>query len=144
MSADHRTQTRWQSSGWVGFAIALVLGAATYAAWLGWDTEYYYDADVGAYQGPYRPAQVVGCAITFGVVTAALALRWRPVFVAAGASLGFWVLWTAQASREDESGLFVVGALMLLVGLAAGSAVAAALGFALRKRRGGAAPSPPT
>ena len=139
MGNERGTPAGWQSSGWLAFAVALVLGAAIYAAWLAWDTQYYFDADVGAYQGPYRPVQVVGCAITFGIVTAALALLWRPLLVAAGTSLGFWLFWTVQASRQDETGLFVVGSFLLLAGLTAGSAVAAAVGFALRKRWGRAA-----
>jgi hypothetical protein len=53
--------------------------------------------------------------------------------VAAGTSLGFWIPWTLQAGTQDESGLFIVGALLLLIGLAAGSALAGAIGFALRK-----------
>ena len=139
MGNERGTPAGWQSSGWLAFAVALVLGAAIYAAWLAWDTQYYFDADVGAYQGPYRPVQVVGCAITFGIATAALALLWRPLLVAAGTSLGFWLFWTVQASRQDETGLFVVGSFLLLAGLTAGSAVAAAVGFALRKRWGRAA-----
>ncbi|MDO5504234.1 MAG: hypothetical protein Q4G67_13795 [Actinomycetia bacterium] len=119
-------------SQWVGFVLALVLGAATYAAWLGWDTEYYYDASVGAYQGPYRPLQVVGCALTFAVVTALLAMRWRPLIVAAGTSLGFWLPWTIQAARQDETGLFMVGSMLLIIALAAGSAVASLIGHRLR------------
>lgn len=133
MSERSRSHNRQNGAG---FALALVLGAATYAAWLAWDNEYYFDADIGAYQGPYRPAQVVGCALTFLLVTAALALRWRPVLVAAGTSLGFWILWTLQAGSQDETGLFIVGSLLLLVGLAAGSALAAAIAFAVRKRWG--------
>ena len=132
--SERKRRDNWQSSAWAGFILALVLGAATYAVWLAWDNEYYFDAGAGAYQGPYRPAQVVGCAVTFGLVTAALALRWRPVLVAAGTSLGFWLVWTLQAGTQDETGLFIVGSLLLLVGLAAGSALAGAIGFALRKR----------
>lgn len=107
---------RWD--GLQGPVLALCLGAATYAAWLAWDTEYYFDAAVGAYQGPYRPAQVVGCALTFGLVTGALALRWRPMVVAAGTSLGFWILWTVQASTQDPTGLIIVGSLLLATRLA--------------------------
>lgn len=134
-----KKRVSWRSSGWSGFTLALILGAGTYAAWLAWDTQYYFDADVGAYQGPYRPAQVVGCALTFGLLTATLALLWRPVLVAAGMSLGFWLLWTVQASAKDETGLFIVGSMLLSIGLAAGSALAGAIGFALKKRWGRAA-----
>lgn len=132
--SERTRRDNWRSRGWAGFALALVLGALTYAVWLAWDNEYYFDAGVGTYQGPYRPAQLVGCALTFGLVTAALALRWRPVLVGGGTSLGFWLVWTWQAAAQDESGLFIVGSLLLLGGLAAGSALAGAIGFALRKR----------
>lgn len=133
MRDQHEGRGNWQTSAWVGFTLALVLGAATHAAWLAWDNDYYYDAAVGTYQGPYRPAQVVGCALTFGLVNALLAMRWRPVFVAAGASIGFWLLWTVQASTQDESGLFIVGSVLLLIGLFAGSAAASAIGLACRR-----------
>lgn len=139
MGHEHKRRDSWQRSVWAGFTLAFALGAATCAAWLAWDTEYYYDAAVGAYQGPYRPAQVVGCALTFALVTAFLAMRWRPVSVAAGTSLGFWLIWTVQASIQDESGLFIIGSFLLLIGLAAGSAVASALGFAFQRRRSRAA-----
>lgn len=116
----------------VEFLVSLLLGAAVWGAWLGWDHSNYYDAAVGSSQGPYRPAQVVACAVTVGLVTALLALRWNPFVVAAGITVGFWVVWTRQASSADESGLFVVGAILLLGGLVVGTAVAAAVGYALR------------
>ncbi|GAA1184190.1 hypothetical protein GCM10009584_27830 [Ornithinimicrobium humiphilum] len=121
---------RW----WLGLVLAFLLGAATWAAWLGWDTEYYWDAEIGAYQGPYRPAQVVGCALTFAAVVALLTLRWPSRIVVAGTVLGFWLPWTVQAVREDESGLAVVGSLMLLVGLAVGAVVVNAVTRAVRDR----------
>lgn len=109
-------------------------GAATYAAWLAWDTEYYYDATVGAYQGPYRPLKVVGCGLTFAVVTALLATRWRPLTVAAGTTVGFCLPWTIQAASQDETGLNAVGSALLFIGLAVGSAIASTIGFMLRRK----------
>ncbi len=141
MGDEHDGRAHRQRSSWVGFVVALVLGAATYAAWLAWDTEYYYDAAVGAYQGPYRPLQVLGCGLTFAIVTALLAMRWSAPAVAAGATLGFWLPWTVLAASRDETGLFVVGSVLLLVGLAVGSAVAGAVGLALRRIRTGRASS---
>lgn len=125
---------RRKFSPFAAFGIALLLGAATYGGWLAWDTEYYYDPIVGTDQGPYRPAQVVGCAITFGLVTALLAARTRPVAAASGMTLGFWVLWTIQAGMTDETGLFVVGSIVLLGGLIFGSAIAGAAGHAIGVR----------
>ncbi|MDO5501986.1 MAG: hypothetical protein Q4G67_02315 [Actinomycetia bacterium] len=124
----------WHSASWAGFVLALVLGAITWALWLGWDNEYYYDAAVDAYQGPYRPWQVAGCALTFALVTALLAMRWNPFLVAGGTTLGFWLPWTVRAATEDETGLFAVGSALLLIGLAVGSVVAALIGARLRRR----------
>lgn len=110
----------------------LLVGAAIWGAWLGWDHTYYYDAATHTNQGPYRPAQVVACAVTVGLLTGLLALRWHPLVVAAGISVGFWVVWTVQAAGEDSSGLYVVGSALLLVGLVIGTAVASAVGHAAR------------
>ena len=127
--------THGRSRGaWAGFILALALGAATYAAWLAWDNEHYYDAALGVYQGPYRPLQVLGCALTFLLVTALLAARWPPLSVAVGTSLAFWLFWTIQAGSRDETGLFLVGSLFLAVGLSLGSALASVIGYSLRGR----------
>lgn len=77
---------------------------------------------------------MVGCAVTFAVVTALLAMRWRPLIVAAGSSLGFWLPWTVQAAGQDETGLFMIGSALLIVGLAVGSAFASLIGRRLRRR----------
>ena len=55
------------------FVVSALLGAAVWGAGLGWGHGYYYDESVGANQGPYRPGQVVGCAITVGLLTGLLA-----------------------------------------------------------------------
>ncbi|MFK5688533.1 hypothetical protein ACI3EY_02610 [Ornithinimicrobium sp. LYQ92] len=116
------------------FFLALLLGAAIWGAWLGWDRQYYLDPGSGTMQGPYRPAQVVGCGLTFLLVTAALASRWRPVAVALGTTAGFWLVWTVDAASQDPTGLFLVGSMMLMVGLVSGSALAALVGYALGSR----------
>jgi hypothetical protein len=87
-------------------------------AWLGWDHEY-YQVD-GVAQGPYRVWQVVGCGLSISAA-AVLAYLWAPsvwaIFVlAAAADIGFAVPWARNAASTDESGLWVVGLLFLLVG----------------------------
>ena len=100
-------------------AVALSLFAAgMWFAWLGWDHEYYL---VDGYeQGPYRPWQVVGCAVCIGIASIVAYLWTRGVaaiFVLAAAGvIGFAVPWTQDAAATDESGLFIVGLLFLLVG----------------------------
>lgn len=125
---------RWEAR-LIQLGVAALLGAAAWAAWLGWDNEYYFDPVVGAYQGPYRAYQVVGCALTVGLGVALLSLRWSPWVVAGGTSVGFWSVWTAHAAMTYGTGLFLVGSAMLLPGLLLGTAVAAGVGAAIRSAR---------
>lgn len=122
-------------------ALALaIFAAAMWFAWLGWDDEY-YEVD-GVAQGPYRAWQVLGCGLSIAVA-AVLAQLWvrgvGAVFVLAGAAaIGFAVPWTVHAAANDDSGLFVVGLVLLLVGAGGGLAVllglTAAISTALRPR----------
>lgn len=119
--------------------LALALfAAAMWAAWLGWDTEYYELA--GVTQGPYREWQVLGCglSVTAGAVLAQVWHRAAEMVVplAAAAIVGFSVPWTVRAMQTDDSGLFGVGLIMLLVGGGISLAVVLAItGAALRRLR---------
>lgn len=103
----------------VSVSVALALfSAAMWFAWLGWDHEYYL---VDGYpQGPYRAWQVIGCgaSIAIATVVAYLALRRTAAIftLAPAAVLGFAIAWGQDAARTDESGLWVVGLGMILVG----------------------------
>ena len=120
----------------VVLGLGTVLGALTWAAWLGWDRTASYDVITGTVQTPYVTLQVLGCALTVGLVTVVLAARgWHPGAAAIGVSLGFWLVWTVHAARSDASGLYVIGSMMVAAGLAGGSAVAAALGSGVRTTR---------
>ncbi|MGY1605735.1 MULTISPECIES: hypothetical protein [unclassified Geodermatophilus] len=112
--------------------LGAVLGALCWIAWLGWDRSASYDVVTESVQTPYVTLQVLGCALTVGIVTAVLAARTSSLHAAAGVSLGFWLLWTVDAASQDDSGLFAVGSVMLACGLAAGTALAAGLGSSLR------------
>jgi hypothetical protein len=100
-------------------SVALALfSAAMWFAWLGWDHEYYL---VDGYpQGPYRAWQVVGCGASIVVATGLaylLVRRIAAVFtLAAGAVVGFAVPWGWDAASTDDSGLWVVGLGMILIG----------------------------
>lgn len=99
-------------------AALAAFAAGMWFAWLGWDHEYYRVEGVA--QGPYRPWQVVGCAVSIGIaaVLAYLWTRgtWAVFLLAAAGVVGFAVPWTRDAAAADDSGLFVVGLLFLLVG----------------------------
>ena len=94
-----------------------LFAAAMWFAWLGWDHSYY---DVhGVAQGPYRAWQVVGCGVTISAATVLAYLRAQhPAAVrllAAAATIGFAVPWSIDAS-DDQTGMWGVGLLFLLVG----------------------------
>lgn len=77
-------------------------------------------AEDAAGEDPYRAWQVLGCALSISVA-AVLAYLWVPsvwaVFVlAAAADLGFACAWAVDAASTDESGLWVVGLVFLVVG----------------------------
>ncbi len=116
--------SNWTRLGGTAVALA-IFAAAMWFAWLGWDHEF-YDVD-GVAQGPYRTWQVAGCGLSI-VSAAVLAFlrvpRTAAIFVLAiAADLGFAVPWAVDASREDASGLWVVGLFFLVVGGGVGLAV---------------------
>ncbi|MFC9895428.1 hypothetical protein ACFVMC_17240 [Nocardia sp. NPDC127579] len=97
--------------------VLALFSAGMWAAWLGWDNEYYYVDGVA--QGPYRPAQVIGCGACVVLASVAVFLYLRhpaAIPAVAGAAVtGFAVPWALQASA-DSTGLWAVGLLFLLVG----------------------------
>ncbi|MEV6280447.1 hypothetical protein [Nocardia sp. NPDC051832] len=115
---------RWGSAppdtGWrriAALAALALFSAGCWAAWLGWDQEY-YEVD-GVTQGPYRPEQVIGCGACIVVASIVVFLYLRrpstiPV-VAAVAVVGFAIPWATQAST-DSTGLWAVGLMFLLIG----------------------------
>lgn len=95
-------------------ALAAVL---TWFAWLGWESGYITDPATGAVSGPYAVWQVVACGLTL-LALALVAGWWAPPWLAAPAiTLGFTLAWTVEAAATDDSGLFAVGTMLLLVGL---------------------------
>ncbi|UZN02816.1 hypothetical protein [Cellulomonas sp. S1-8] len=120
-------------------AVVAALSAACWFAWMGWDTEYQTDPGTGAVTGPYEAWQVVGCLVSLVLVTV-LAVRmlgrWRTVVTVA---VAFTAAWSLTQAPTDSSGLWVVGALLVLAGTAAGAGVVAVVAAAVRRRRGRAA-----
>lgn len=115
--------------------VLALIAAAAWFAWLGWDREYYM-VD-GEQQGPYRAWQVVGCGLTI-VVASVLAQWWTrsgwAIFVlAAAATLGFAIPWGVDAAMTDDSGLFVVGLVLLVIGAGAGLSVLLAVTYAVQR-----------
>lgn len=110
--------------------------AAMWFAWLGWDHQYYLID--GVPQGPYRPWQVVGCALSVAVAAAAAYRFLRMPFaippLVLAADIGFAIPWGVDAS-SDETGLWAVGLVMLVVGGGIGLTFVVGLTAILTPRR---------
>lgn len=108
-----------------GLLLALATVGA-YLAWLGWDQHKEYDAD-GVASGPYEPWQVGGFVISLAVL-AFIAGWWRHPISGAGAiTIATTVAWSINAAKSDDSGLWVVGAAMVLIGTLVGTSLVAGL-----------------
>lgn len=119
------------------FGGCVLLGASTWVGWLGWDSP---AGDAVEYTG----AQVAGCAVSVGVVTALLS-RWRNVLVVAGGTtFGCWVPSTVHLAGDPVAGgaLWAVAAVVLLFALVAITGVAAGAGHLWRRWRAPASPRP--
>jgi hypothetical protein len=118
-------------AGAAALAAATVL---TWWAWLGRDTTYQVDAS-GHESGPYTAGQVAGCVLTLAALLIVAVLLTVPAPLAAVAmTVAFTAAWTVQAAASDETGLFAVGAILVFVGMAAGTTVVAAFTTLMRRR----------
>lgn len=116
-----------------GIVAVAVLGVAIWFGWLGWDTEYQVDA-AGNQSGPYEVWQVAGCVLSLmAVLVAAVFAGVRKFPAAAALTVAFTAAWTVSAAASDDSGLFAVGALLVLGGMAMGTALVATLAGLARR-----------
>ncbi|SCG61051.1 hypothetical protein [Micromonospora inositola] len=115
----------------------LIIGAATVGAWwawLGWETGYTVDPETGATSGPYAPWQVVGCVLTLALIAAVGGWLLSPWVVVPVMTVAFTVAWAAHAASTDDTGLWAVGAVLVLVGTAAGTSMVSAGAGLIRRR----------
>ncbi|HEY1135240.1 MAG TPA: hypothetical protein VGE77_11765 [Nocardioides sp.] len=112
-----------------------VLSAAAWWAWLGWDDEYQVDPVTDVASGPYEAWQVAGCVVTLLVVGVVAALRWRPFGTALVLPVAFTVAWSVTSAAEDETGLWAVGAVLVLIGSGAAALLVAAMVASVRRGR---------
>jgi len=117
----------------LGVLAVALLSASAWLAWLGWDHQYQVDPATGVESGPYEAWQVIGCALSLLVLfVGALLAGVRPWLAGAALTLAFTAAWTAQAAPDDESGMYGVGMIMLLVGLSVATVVVAAVTLGLQ------------
>ncbi|WP_369373190.1 hypothetical protein AB1046_05570 [Promicromonospora sp. Populi] len=113
------------------------LVALTIVTWwtLGRDTVQDVDPVTGNVTGPYEAPQVIACVVVLVglVVIGTLVLpAWLAVL---GVALPFTAAWTLQASSSDDSGLWAVGAILVLIGTLGGGTIVAAITRALVRDR---------
>jgi hypothetical protein len=90
------------------------------------------DPDTGEYTAVALPL-ILGCAATLVALTAVATFFVRPLLVAPVVALSFTVVWTLVAAAQDDSGLWVIGAVFALFGSLAGAGIVSALTNAARK-----------
>ncbi|GAA2729718.1 hypothetical protein [Actinocorallia aurantiaca] len=118
------------------FGVWIAVAAATFlnwAVWLGWDQKYDEHPD-GTVSGPYEPWQVAGMVLVLAalVLATAFSRRYRTAILAStfGMAVSTVVFWSA-----DESGLWAVGATMVVAGMLVTTTVAAAVVRAVHQAR---------
>ncbi|GAA2996393.1 hypothetical protein GCM10017559_16130 [Streptosporangium longisporum] len=127
-------RTRRGATGVRTGVILAVASAVNYLAWLGWDRQRDVAPD-GSVSGPYQAWQVAGLVIVLGILAVVAGRRGHPVLGTAAVAVVTWLAWSVDAALSDDSGLWVVGSLLLLPALLLGVGLVAFLA----SRRGGAA-----
>ncbi len=111
-----------------------VVTSAMWAAWLGWDQEYDVHPD-GSQTGPYEAWQVIGLVLTLLAPVCWVASRPRFPVAVLGVPVGLTVAAFYDWS-DDGSGLYVIGAGMVMMGsLAVTIAVSAVIALWKRHRQ---------
>ena len=117
--------------------VTFIIVALTTAAWwtLGRDTTREVDPATGAVTGPYEAPQVIACVVVL-VALVVIGTLLLPAWLAVlGVSLPFTAAWTIQASSTDDSGLWAVGAVLVLVGTLVGGTIVTAVTRGLVRNR---------
>jgi hypothetical protein len=129
-----RTATRSAARVPLGAPALALAVVACWWLWLGRDTVRDVDPVTGAVSGPYSAAQVAGCVLCL-VAIVAVAAWWLPAWtVDVVAPLALGAAFTSSALPHDDSGLWAVGAVLVLVGGAAGCAAVVAATRAVHRR----------
>lgn len=120
-------------------AVLALLAAGLWWGWFGWDDSYQHDPATGETSGPYALWQVIGCAAS-GILLVVVAERLVPSpALLTVAPLAFTAAWALTAVPSDQSGLALVGAVLVLVGTFLGASAVVAAVRAVRgltRRRG--------
>ncbi|MER5623990.1 hypothetical protein ABT061_23430 [Streptosporangium sp. NPDC002544] len=121
------------TTAWIGVALAAA-SLLNYLVWLGWDRERVVEPD-GSLSGPYEPWQVVGLVACLGILAVLAGRLGLPKIGTISVAGVMWLCWSIDAAVSDDSGLWAVGAVMLLPAVLLGVGLVAFLA-ASRKATG--------
>lgn len=115
-----------------------VLTAACWWAWMAWDRGYQTDPATGVTSGPYEAWQVAGCVVCLVVLCVAATVRIPAWLVVPVMPVAFTAAWSWTAAGADGTGLWVIGAVLVFVGMVVGtgavSGITAVARAAVRRR----------
>ncbi|PVE20097.1 hypothetical protein [Arthrobacter sp. Bz4] len=103
------------------------LSAGLWWGWFAWDTEYAVDPATGSVSGPYEAWQGGGCILAWA------GLGWignrmlHPAAVVAIMPVAFTTAFAISAAPMDDSGLWIVGAILMIAGTSIFTALFVAL-----------------
>ncbi|MFP5022344.1 hypothetical protein [Pseudonocardia phyllosphaerae] len=101
----------------LGAAAVLALATAScWWVWMAWDHDYRIDPVTGEAVGPYEAWQVIGCGVCLVAVCVVATLRLPVWIVVLVMPIAFMWAWAATAASTDSTGLWLVGAFMMLAG----------------------------
>ncbi|MET7288689.1 hypothetical protein [Streptomyces sp. NPDC005573] len=116
----------------LSIVVAAAVAMAAWAAWLGWDQHRDVHPD-GSTTGPYGAWQVAGLVLTLLVPVCWAAYRRRTAAAVLGVPAGLTVAALVDWSGDGD-GLFVIGALLVLLGSLAATGLVAFLATSSRRR----------
>ena len=127
MTDEEHGRSRGLSPAAAGL-LAVLGGALSWVAWLSWPIS----------GNTYHPAQVVACALTCAVIAVILtarSTRGALLTVPVGGTVGVAIPWAWGAARSDETGLWLVGLIILVIGVWIGLTASVVLADIVRRHR---------
>lgn len=116
----------------VGIVVLALLAASCWWGWMAWDRSYQVDPATGDASGPYEAWQVIGCVLSLVTVCVFATTRLPVWLVVPMMTVAFTGAWSWTAVGVDDSGLWLVGAVYVFVGMFVGTAMVSGVTAALR------------
>lgn len=116
----------------VASVVLAFLAASCWWGWMAWDHSYQVDPAAGETSGPYEAWQVIGCVLCLVAVCVVGTVRLPVWLVVPIMTVAFTGAWSWTAAGVDSSGLWLVGAVFVLVGMLVGTVMVSGLAAAVR------------